>query len=292
MYVFFSTDHYHIDASDPLHHDGYDIMGRSVLARSDNDGYDYVQLKELSRNKFVNVSIEIGVLGKDAAAALNLSMGTEVVWVWGSGRYRSSAVYLAVFLLKEAENFGGLRFFAGGSSWSWNEADTAPLFCSQDVGELSVRWNPVLRSYLALFNSENPPGILMHSAPSPWGPWADAPVMIFDAAALQNSNDQCSGAGLGRFMHIPWNVRRCDQVQDDMFGHWRNDEWAGTYGPYQITHFTRPIGEDAAQILFTMSTWNPYQSMLMTAVIPRRFVKAAPHIPGIDVTKVPSHIRR
>ncbi|HJX00794.1 MAG TPA: DUF4185 domain-containing protein, partial [Terriglobales bacterium] len=272
MYVFFSTDHYNIGATDPLHPNGYDVMGRSVLARSDNDGYDYVPLREFSRNKFVNVSVEIGILGNEAAVALNLSVGTEVVWVWGSGRYRSSAVYLAMFLLKEAENLGGLRFYAGRRSWSWNEADAAPLFCAQDVGELSVRWNPVLQRYLALFNSANPGGILMHSAPTPWGPWSSAPVMIFDPAALQNSRDPCSGAGLGRFMHIPWSVRKCDQVQDDLFGGWRDDEWAGVYGPYQITRFTRPVDQEAAQIFFTMSTWNPYQSVLMTAVIARKVI--------------------
>ena len=275
MYVFFSTGHYNIPANDWLHPNGYDVMGRAVLARSDNDGYDYVQVKEFSRTKFVNVSVEIGSLGTEAAESLNLAVGTEVVWVWGSGRYRSSAVYLAVVLLSEAENLGGLRFFAGGNSWSWNEVDAAPLFCAQDVGELSVRWNPILRSYLCFFNSGNPAGILMHSAPEPWGPWSDTPVMIFDPGALQDPNNLCSGVGYGRFMHVAWNRRKCDHVQDDMFGSWRDDEWGGVYGPYQITRFTKPNGEDSARIFFTMSTWNPYQSMLMTADIPRRFVRAA-----------------
>jgi len=53
-----------------------------------------------------------------------------------------------------------------------------------------------------------------------------------------------------------------------------------------VTRFTRPVGEDSAQIFFTMSTWNPYQSMLMTAAIPRQFVRAT----RMDRTKVPSHV--
>ena len=99
--------------------------------------------------------------------------------------------------------------------------------------------------------------------------------MIFDPGALQDPNNLCSGVGYGRFMHVAWNRRKCDHVQDDMFGSWRDDEWGGVYGPYQITRFTKPNGEDSARIFFTMSTWNPYQSMLMTADIPRRFVRAA-----------------
>jgi hypothetical protein len=277
MYVFFSTDAYPIGASDVFHPVKYELMGRSVMARSDNDGYDYRLIREFSRRKFVNVSVEAETLGVDAAAALNLSPGTQVVWVWGSGRYRASAMYVAYFLVKELENFGGLRFYAGGNSWSGNEAEAVPLFPTQDVGELSVRWNPVLHSYLAFFNSNNPRGILMHSAPTPWGPWSDAPVMIFDAFALQDPNDLCSGAGYGRFMHMDWHVRRCDQVQDDVFerGQWRDYEPGGEYGPYQITRFTRPVGEDSAQIFFTMSSWNPYQSHLMTTIVPRRLVRTA-----------------
>jgi hypothetical protein len=39
------------------------------------------------------------------------------------------------------------------------------------------------------------------------------------------------------------------------------------YGPYQIPQFSR-AGADGVQIYFTMSTWNPYQVMLMTVDIP------------------------
>src|SRR5262249_16305160 len=51
MYVFFSTDHRTLQ--------GRDIMGRSVLARSVNDGFDFTLLHEVSRYKFVNVSVSL-----------------------------------------------------------------------------------------------------------------------------------------------------------------------------------------------------------------------------------------
>jgi hypothetical protein len=96
MYVFFSTDHYQIDNK-------WDLMGRSVLGRSDNDGYDYVNLGEFSRRKYINVSVEQGTIDDAAAAMLGLAIGTPVLWIWGSGRYRASAVYLSVMPLTGLE---------------------------------------------------------------------------------------------------------------------------------------------------------------------------------------------
>jgi hypothetical protein len=107
----------------------------------------------------------------------------------------------------------------------------------------------------------------MRSAPQPWGPWTSQPVMVFDPGALTDPNNPCSGAGYGRFLHIPWNVRHCDQVQDDMFDGFRDNEWGGEYGPYQITRYATGSPANFSQIWFTMSTWNPYQAMLMTATI-------------------------
>ena len=175
--------------------------------------------------------------------------------------------------LTDLEKLTGLRYFAGGSNWSSNEDDAAPLFCAGDVGELSARWNPFLARWLLLFNSGNPRGILMHSARQPWGPWSTDPVMIFDPTAAPGASP-CSGPGYGKFMHVDYRVARCDHVQDDMFdpGHLRDDEWGGEYGPYQITRYAGTTFDNTPQIWFTMSTWNPYQSMLMKALIPRRFV--------------------
>jgi hypothetical protein len=259
--VFFSTGSYQVD--------GRDLMGRSVLTRSDNDGYDYVPIGDFSRKKFVNVSVQTGVLDQTAAQMLHMEQGAPVLWIWGTGRYRMSAVYLSVLPLDGLDQLQPIRYFSGGITWSLDEDNAVPLVCAGDVGELSVRWNPFLGRWLLLFNSANPRGILMHSAPRPWGPWSSNPVIVFDPAARADPNDPCSGAGYGRFMHIPWSERICDHVQDDMFspGNFRDNDWGGEYGPYQITRYATGVAGRSSQIWFTLSSWNPYQTMLMSTEI-------------------------
>lgn len=68
--------------------------------------------------------------------------------------------------------------------------------------------------------------------------------------------------GLGKFMHLP----NADHTQEG-FGADRSADLGGMYGPYQIPQYTRRTA-GGAQIYFTMSTWNPYQVMLMAVDIP------------------------
>ncbi len=267
MFVFFSTDHVKVD--------GYDLMGRSVLTRCDDDGFSFAFMRELSRYKFVNVSVQRAPIDSHTAAAIGLPGSADVLWIWGSGRYRSSDVYLAVTPY-DALTHGelDLRYFSGSrraSAWSGSEEDATALFCNGSVGELSVRWNAQLGRWLATFNSDNPRGILLHSAPSPWGPWTQRPVMVFDPGHRSNPQDPCSGDGYGAFMHVSWAENRCDHVQDDMFdpGQFRDDEYGGEYGPYQISNYAEDAGNGATRLYFAMSTWNPYQAMLMSTVVTR-----------------------
>jgi len=264
MYVFFTTGSYEI-GNDTL-------MGWSVLGRSTDEGYNFANLGVFSRNKFINVSVEQARTDDRTSSMLGLPAGTPVLWIWGSGRYRASAVYLAVVPLAQLGALQGIRYYAGARRWSANEDDAVALLCEGDVGELSVRWNPFLERWLLLFNSGNPRGILMHSAPAPWGPWSTAPVMIFDPTVPPGASP-CTAHGYGKFMHVDYQVAHCDHVQDDMFQPhtFRDNEWGGEYGPYQIARFARS-SRDTVEIWFTMSTWNPYQSMLMKASIPKNFV--------------------
>jgi hypothetical protein len=246
MYVFFSTDHRVAGI--------YTMMGRSILARSDNNGLDFTLLYEVSRYKFINVSTVI----VDAHEHGLPGDGPQLV-VFGSGRYRSSDVYLAVKPAAKMEEPGGFLFYAGGFSqpqWSRNEDSAVPLFGEGCVGELSVRWNPLLGAWVCLYNGDWPAdrssvgGIVMRWAKRPYGPWSKGDLVF-------SVND-----GLGKFMHLP----NADHTQEG-FGSDRSADSGGMYGPYQIPQYSR-WSDNGVQIYFTMSTANPYQAMLMTASIP------------------------
>ncbi len=252
MFVFFSTGHYKVA--------DYDLMGRSIVALSDNDGYDFDYLYDFSREKFINVSLDT-VDG----ATIGLRDYQRTLLIWGSGRYRSSDVYLAAIPLEEIASQRYRRYYAGQHDqhpiWSWNEEDAIPLFCAGCVGELSVRWNQFLERWIILYNSDNPACTVMRFATQPWGNWSD-PFMVFNP-----------DKGYGLFMHAPWkDASQHDYVYDNMFGSdndfpWREQVPGGPYGPYQIAPLARGEQGIFTQIYFTMSTWNPYQVMLMTTII-------------------------
>lgn len=90
----------------------------------------------------------------------------------------------------------------------------------------------------------------MRWAKRPYGPWSKGTI----AFSVED--------GLGKFMHLP----NADHTQEG-FGADRSADLGGMYGPYQIPQYTRRTDE-GAQIYFTMSTWNPYQVMLMAVDIP------------------------
>lgn len=218
MYVFFSTDCRQAGI--------YSLMGRSILARSDNNGLDFTLLHEVSRYKFINLSTMI----VDAREHGLPGNGPQLV-VFGSGRYRSSDVYLAIKPAAKLAEPVGFLFYSGGldePQWSRDEEKAIPLFGEGSVGELSVRWNPLLGAWTCLYNADWPAdrgsvgGIVMRWAKQPWGPWSAGDIAF-------SVND-----GLGKFMHLP-NV---DHPQEG-FGADRSRDLAGMYGPYQIPQYSR-----------------------------------------------------
>ncbi|WDF36343.1 DUF4185 domain-containing protein [Streptomyces sp. T12] len=238
IYGFFSTDHYQAQ--------GRDVMGRSVLARSDDDGRTFNYLYDLPRTHFINVSTSI-VDGE----AHGLPAGPHLV-VFGSARYRSSDVYLAVKPAAAIGTPGGWRYFAGTDGWSDLEGSAAPLFPAGNVGELSVRWSPAAQHWLAFWNENDGAGrhrILMRAGARPQGPWTE-PVVVFDVRD-----------GYGGFIHQTGR----DHTQHT-FGD-ADNTWGDVYGPYQFERYTRREGTNL-RVYFSMSVWNPYQSMLMRTELP------------------------
>jgi hypothetical protein len=246
MYVFFTTDPF-LDGANAS-------MGRSILARSGDGGLEFgTPLYELSKDKFINLSLQL-IANKEIPGVPNADgMG---ILMWGSGGYRRSNVYLAYISLDQVEDKQAVRFFTGTTGrgiphWSGKESDAVPLFLSGSVGELCVRWNPILRRFILLYNADNPAGILQHQSQFPWGPWTSG-ENIFDFSAA-----------FGHFIHI---ANSGDGLSDPG----REGEGGGTYGPYMISRYTRPNDDGSSKIFFVLSVWNPYNTMLMSATIRAR----------------------
>ena len=241
MYVYFTTDH-----------SNEHTMGRSVLARSEDDGRSFEHVADVSTlGSFINVSV-VMVNGAELPG-LPSDSGRGLL-IWGSGEYRQSGVHLAWQPVDEIEDPASMRYFSRVSDdcsplWSPGEQDAAPLIEERCVGELSVEWNPHLRKWLMTYNCGEPRGIRFHTADHPWGPWSES----------QSLFHPWDDGGYCHFIHVSHQLSRCDEIHDPG----RADEFGGEYGPYQIPRFSREVEGGGALVYFVMSTWNPYNVVLM-----------------------------
>jgi hypothetical protein len=229
-------------------------MGRSVLGRSEDGGNYFTRpLYTMSTNKFINLSIQ--VVNNADFPGLPEQDGSGVL-LWGSGGYRRSNVYLAYVRLDQIENRAAFRFFAGSTPaeppvWSSDEAQAVPLFLSGSVGELCVRWNPFLRRFILMYNSDNPGIILEYQSATPWGPWT----------GYQNVFDP--NTAFGHYIHV---ADSGDGLSDPGHEH----EGGAVYGPYIIAPYTTPNPDGTTTMYFVLSPWNPYNAMLLKTTIAAR----------------------
>ena len=250
MYVFFTTD---------LFPDTFLSPTRSILARSNDGGIHFGKpLYTLSTDKFIHVSAQ--VIDNHVLQGLPEKAG-EGLLIWGTGEHRKSDIYLAYIPLAEINNRSSLRFFSGIADgeedhlqpiWTSDESMAKPLFPTGCAAEISVRWNYYLEKWIMLYNCElcNTRGVIVRLADTPWGPWS-APKIIFDPED-----------GYGKFIHEPGKDNLNDPTRD---GH---EDKGHEYGPYQMAPYSTGIKGRYTKIYFTMSTWNPYQVMQMSAIIP------------------------
>lgn len=216
------------------------LMGRSVLAASEDDGRSFRALYDLSTTQFINVSFW---------------PSGGWLYLFGSGAYRKSSVCLARIRPDQLSDRSQLRYFSGAGpdgqpQWSAREGDAIPLFHHDVVGEFSVAYCPPVGRFVMLYNSPNPRGIVMRSAKTPRGPWSEGTVVF----------DPWRDGGYGRFLHIP-TAFKTDQ-HDTFSDPGRGDVWGGEYGPYLMARYTTG-GAGQCRLFYTLSTWNPYQVVVM-----------------------------
>ena len=240
MYVYHTTDHRPAAT-----------MGRSVVARSDDDGHTFRYLYDLSVLHFINVSI----VKVDAAQWRGLpSSHGEGLVMFGSGTFRKSDVRLAYQPASRIESAESIRYFSGLDSkgkprWSTREDDAVALFNQPCVGELSVAYNRFIRKWIMLYScGPEPLEINMRTADKPWGPWSE-PKVVFHSV---RDSVSC------RFMHGGWGSEKCDLLHDPG----RENVKGAVYGPYQFEDFSTG-DENRTTIYFTLSTRNPYTVVLM-----------------------------
>ena len=240
-------------------------MGRTFLAVSNDNGYNFKYVCDVSKKYFINVSIS--KVDPKQWPGLPECLG-EGLMIFGSGPYRRSEVRLAFQPVSQIESPKAMRYFAGlnpdGSpKWSKSEEDAQPLFKMTPpcIGEVSVKYNRFIRKWIMLFN--RPGGIAMRTADKPWGPWSGGQVIF----------NPWKDKGYCHFIHSSWKFRKCDNLS----GPKQEDNWGGSYGPYQFEDFATGDASSTT-IYFTMSTWIPYTVVWMKATLQKKPAQAGPII--------------
>ena len=240
---------------------GFDLfkqsIERSAMARSDDDGRTWTYLYDVSRATNHDMKtmrfLVVDMLEVDAESNPGLPYESgKVVLIWGSGPYRASNLSLACVPSASFEDRSAFRFYAGDARWSTEELDAAPLFDDPQVGEFSIDWIGPVQRWVVLYNAQRPPGVLMRTSAAPWGPFSDAERLV----------DPIADGGFANWMHVPNSLGYWDNFADPG----KEDVPGGLYGPYLINRFTKG---DAGRctLYYTLSTWNPYQVVLMSSEI-------------------------
>jgi hypothetical protein len=207
-------------------------------------------LGTFSDRHFINVSTQL--------------VGGDLL-IWGTGPYRASEPRLAMLdgeALARLNGKGtvpfpstlGVRYW-DGAGWSQREEDAAPLLTPAALGELSVRWVPAASAFLMLAGSgpEDPigPAITLRVAANPWGPWSPRLRLLDWVATGMSHADPFT-----RFIKA---AGEGDPVGDRIFPG-QADGTGAAYAPYLFD--ARRDGDDLV-LRYTLSTWNPYQVVLM-----------------------------
>lgn len=297
LFGFFTSDHFR----------GGRTMGRSVLARAADPTLRidpaarrrpivFDHLTTWSDRYFINVSVVA-----HPAASLPGFAGAGDVWLlFGSGAYRAGDLRLAVIDPRAPDVSDALRsrrpvplralrprYWAGSATdagqdaasagaapvWCDDEADAVPLLTPGAFGEISVRWVPEVGRFLLLAGNgpEDPvgPSVLLRSAPQPWGPWSPR-HRLFDWVA----DGMSFGDAGARF--IKAHGDGSDPVGDRVFRAQR-DATGAAYAPYLFD--ARRAG-DTLVVRYTLSTWNPYQVVLMEHLLDVRALASGPGATG------------
>jgi len=233
------------------------FMTSSVLAHTQDLDFDSLVLDhQVPGGWFLNIST---IVEPDA------------IWIFGSGPYRASAVYLAKVAPERLADRAAWLYYRGYSNgapvFGASPSDARPVVEASCVGELSVRKIPAL-GYLMAYNCGQPRGVLLHLAHDPTGPWSPS-TTIFDPLLAADQ-------GFGYFMHQATSTVGYD---DGLTEPGRDEERGGAYGPYLVPQWTVNEAAGVYSLVYTLSSWNPYEVHLMRTIVAEPGVTASPPPP-------------
>jgi hypothetical protein len=242
-----------------------DRGGRGVMARSEGDGrfVTYRDVSPTGSGDRFNLVSAATITAHQYPGLPAPWDSREIALLYGAGRYRQSYPRLALAMKHHPEHpwiyFAGFDG-AGAPAFTDDEESAMPLFLDREsqmcVGEMSVAFAPHLGAWVMTYNCRG--RILARTAPAPWGPWSGT-VTLFDVAK----------DGWGKFIHhpcgrddAPCGDSAFSPERDDHFG---PDESGAAYAPYLVPRWFSSSGPGREDLVFTMSTWNPYTVVLMKA---------------------------
>ena len=256
--------------------DDRNSIGRSVLARSDDDGRTFHGVVPMPAGFVyvvgVNPSLEADLPSDQRAG----------IFVFGVPRYRASVPYLAEAPAASFADPSTWRYFVGrdGSgqprwvsqaAWTagsapdradalaWRPPGEAEVLApvtdgGHCIGEFSVTWNAPLRQWLMLYACRGV-GVLARLAAAPWGPWS-APALILDA------KDPAIGCRLIMTAQGCGNRRN---YQPDRPGPGQ------IYAPFALSRYSVAAESNgpgpSSTIYWLMSTSNPYEVTVMRSTL-------------------------
>jgi hypothetical protein len=230
---------------------------RTVLTRFEPSGkFPVVRtISQRPAGKFLTLSLRRQVKPYPAQPS-----GGPFVYIWGTGEYRKSDLFLQLVPLRhfasgEGTVYYGGRDTSGAPKWVEREARAEPVVKNGGMGDASVTWCSDLDLWLLTYDSMVPSyGVWFRSSRTPWGPWSDP------QAILKIVRD----GARGKYIHSP-NSNPPDGLAGPVIGKPKKDweaENGGFYAPYVIERFTKAASKELT-IYYCMSTWNPYTVVLM-----------------------------
>jgi hypothetical protein len=268
----------------------FNSVGRSVLAAAAPDSPTTFHAARRRRSDFLPPTIApmpSGFVYVSAVANTATFNGKTGIPVFGVPRYRASIPYLALAPVDTFGNPATWSFLAGRDqagqpTWvtlqqwesrhaaggGWLPPPGAEIYGGGEtcVGEHSVTWNAPLNSWLLLYgcivDSATGPEARIEAriAPQPWGPWSTPTVLLtnHDAGVICTLIMRAVTGCAGQRNYWP----AITPVVGGFF-----------YAPFVMSRFTvdsTPPGAGSpkqATIYWLVSTWNPYNVVVMQSTL-------------------------